>query len=199
MASELEKRELEIACQQILLTDASVYSVQWLEIPARYAAGVSAPLLLDHYFRTIRGCTCQLIRPVIDDTGVHFRLLTTSFALLSFSPAEFSADGSGEAVNLSISGGLLVQAGECDRGSFSIICQPGQDLVRITVQLSDFCPLLLGSRSPSRIRKLLYRLTQAYIHKVVTVSYLSSLYRKLTGLKIRARVKKVQVREGTDI
>ena len=50
-----------------------------------------------------------------------------------------------------------------------------------------------------RMRRLLYQLTQAYFHKVVTVRYLSSLYRELTGVKPRAGVKKVQVREGTEI
>ena len=201
MTTELEKPELEVACQQILLKDASVYSVQWLDLPARYAPRVTASLLLDRYLKAVTDCTFRLIRPAVNDEGIQFRLLATSLALLSFSPPRFDADERGDAVHLDISGGFLVQAGECDSGRFSLLSSSGEGEgeVRVTVQLSDYCPLLLGSRSPSRIRKLLYRLTQAYIHKVAPVRYLSRLYRDLTGVKVRVKVKKVRVREGTEI
>jgi len=198
MTAELQKRDLEVACQQILLSDASVYSVQWLDLPAKYAPQVTAPLLLGRYLEFIRESTCQLIRPTLTRDGVEFRLLATSVALLSFSAPQHVVGEHAEEVCLGICGGVLVQAGECDRGMFSLSSAPHEKGVRITVQLSDYCPLLLGSRTPSLIRKLLYRLTQAYIHKVVTVSYLCRLYRDLTGVKIRTVVKKVQVREGTE-
>jgi hypothetical protein len=198
MNLEQEKRHLEVACQQILLTDASVYSVQWLDLPARYASQVTASLLLDRYLEFVRNATWHLIRPTVTGEGVQFRLLSTPLALLSFSPPQYHALEGGEEVQLSVCGGFLVQTGECDRGRFSLHSVPHEGGVRITVQLSDYCPLLLGSRTPSMIRKLLYRLTQAYIHKVVTVRYLSRLYRDLTGLKIRHIVKKVQVREGLE-
>jgi hypothetical protein len=195
---ECGQRDLEVACQQILLTDASVYSVQWLDLPARFVPRVTASLLLEHYFKVVRECTYTLIRPTVIGEGVQFRIVGTSLSLLSFSPAQFTTDDGAEIVELCICGGILVQAGECDRGRFSLISAASDDGVRVTVQLSDYCPLLLGSRTPSKMRKHLYRLTQAYIHKVVTVRYLSSLYHELTGMKLRAKVKKVQVREGTE-
>ena len=197
--SELEKHELEIACQQILLPDASVYSVQWVDLPAPAISPVKPSFLLQHYCKVIRKSTLGLIRPVSNAEGVQFRVLATRFALLRFAPPRFEEDQAGEAVHLYISGGLLVQAGECDRGMFSLLSATHDRGVRVTVQLSDYRPLLLGSRTPSRMRRLLYQLTQAYFHKVVTVRYLSSLYRELTGVKPRAGVKKVQVREGTEI
>jgi len=199
MMPELEKRELEIACQQILLPDASVYSVQWVDLPAPFSSRVKASLLLQHYFKVITKRTFGLISPTVTVEGVQFRIVATRFALLSFSPPRFEVDEAGEAVHLCICGGFLVQAGECDRGMFSLLSAAHDGGLRITVQLSDYCPLLLGSRTPSRMRKLLYRLTQAYLHKVVTVRYLSSLYGELTGAKPRPGVKKVQVREGTEI
>ena len=199
MTSELKKPELEIACQQILLPDASVYSVQWVDLPAPFSSRVAASLLLQHYFKVVTDCTFGLIRPTVTTEGVQFRILFSKLDLLCFSPAQFEADEAGEAVHLCICGGLLVQAGECDRGMFSLLSAAHDGGVRITVRLSDYCPLLLGSRAPSGTRKLLYRLTQAYFHKVVTVRYLSSLYGDLTGAKPRTGVKKVQVREGTEI
>ena len=197
--SELKKRELEIACQQVLLPDASVYSVQWVDLPAPFNSRIKASLLLQHYFKVITKCTFGLIAPTVTAEGVQFRVQSTGCALLSFSPPRFEADEAGEAVHLHICGGFLVQAGECDRGMFSLLGTAHDGGLRIMVQLSDYCPLLLGSRSPSGMHKLLYRLTQAYLHKVVTVRYLSSLYGELTGSKPRAGVKKVQVREGAEI
>jgi len=196
---ESKQHELEIACQQVLLPDASVYSVQWVDLPACVGPRISASFLLRHYFEVVTRCTFRLIRPTVTAEGVQFRLMSTRFALLSFAPARFEADPEGEAVHLYISGGLLVQAGECDRGMFSLLKKVQGEGIRVTVQLSDYCPLLLGSSAPSRVRKLFYGLTQSYFHKVVTVRYLASLYRELTGAKPRAGVRKVQVREGTEI
>jgi len=198
MTSELEKAELEVACQQILERDASVYSVQWLELPERYAAQLGASLLLERYLKFIRARTWHLIRPTVSADGIQFRLLASSVALLSFAPPRYSALQDGEDVTLAISGGCLVQAGECDRGMFSLASARLEGRVRVTVQLSDYCPLLLGSGNPSVLRRLLYRFTQAYIHKVVTVKYLGALYRELTGQKACTKVKKVRVREGID-
>lgn len=191
--------ELEIACQQVLLPDASVYSVQWVDVPGGLGPRTGPDLLLQHYFKVIRRCTLGLVRPTVKADGVHFRLLFTGLSLLSFAPARFEEEQGGEAVHLYINGGFLVQPGECDRGMFSLLSVPQGDAVRITVQLSDYCPLLLGSRTPSRFRRLFYGLTQSFVHKVVTVRYLSSLYRDLTGKKLRAGVTKVRVREGTEI
>lgn len=197
--SEHKTHELEIACQQILLPDASVYSVQWVDVPGRFGSGTNATYLLQHYFKVIRSCTLGLIRPKADAEGVRFCLLFSRFHLLSFAPARFEKEQGGEAAHLYISGGFLVQPGECDRGMFSLFSTPEGEVVRITVQLSDYCPLLLGSRTPSRFRRLFYGLTQSFVHRVVTVKYLSSLYRELTGEKLRAGVRKVRVREGTEI
>jgi hypothetical protein len=198
MPIELEKDALEIACQQVLLSNASVYSVQWLDLPARHAPQVTASLLLERYFRAVRTFTCHLIRPTVTDEGVQFRVWATPLVLLSFSLPELNAEAFGESVQLRIRGGFLVQDGGCRDGIFSLVSAPHGAAVRIRVQLSGYYPLLLGSPRPSRARKLLYRITQAYIHKALTVRYLSCLHSELTGTKIRASVKKVQVREGTE-
>lgn len=198
MMADVRKDEKEVACQQILLRDSSVYSIQWLVIPDRYAEGLTAIYLLDRYLTHIREYTRALIRPVKVEGGIEFRLFTTALSILSFSPPEFHFSAGSFAAELCISGGILVQAGECDRGRFSLIAEQVADGTRITLQLSDYCPLLLGSSKPSPLRKLLYRLTQAYIHKIATVKYLALLYRDLTGRDIHVRLKKVTVREGEE-
>jgi hypothetical protein len=68
--------------------------------------------------------------------------------------------------------------------------------VRIGLRLSDYCPLLLGSRTPSLLHKWFYRLTQAAIHKIVTVRFLVRLYRERAGKNACCRVVRVNVRDG---
>lgn len=196
---EPRQHDLEISCQQILLQDASVYSVQWIDLPASAARQATPAFLLAHYFEVVRRLTLGVVSPVMTAEGVQFRVAGTRLALLAFSAARFETTGPAGAVHLGISGGFLVQPGECDSGMFSLLAATGEGGVRVTVRLSDYCPLLLGSRNPSRFRRLCYGSTQSFFHKVVTVRYLASLYRELTGVKPHVAVKKVQVRQGTDI
>ncbi|MBJ6751317.1 hypothetical protein [Geomonas anaerohicana] len=191
--------ELEISCQQILLPDSSVYSVQWIDLPVEAAVRGTPAFLLEHYFKVVRRCTLGLITPVMGPGGVEFRITGTRYALLAFSAARFETDQETRAVHLCISGGILVQPGECDSGMFSLLNTTRPDGGRVTVQLSDYCPLLLGSRSPSRLRKLCYGMTQSFFHKVVTIRYLASLFRELSGVKAQVTVRNVVVRQGTDI
>jgi hypothetical protein len=199
MVANRRKAETEIACQQILLQDSSVYSIQWLVIPTPHAAGVTAPFLLDRYLSHIRRYTHSIIRPETSAGGIEFRLCGSAASVLSFAPPEFAAMAGSTAVHLRIAGGMLVQADECDRGKLSLLAEGIAGGIRITIQLSDYCPLLLGSRKPSRPRKLFYRLTQAYIHKAVTIKFLARLYRELAGEEIRVRLKKATVHGGEEI
>ncbi|WP_243370121.1 hypothetical protein [Geotalea sp. SG265] len=182
--------KLEVWSQQFLLSDASVYSRQWLKV--RHLLPLIMPEnLLDLYLDHIRRCTLSIIRPLqLQGEGVQFRLLNTSISLLSFSAPQCLHQGNSYQVTLCLNGGFLVQPGECGRGRFSLgTCSDGGDLI-ISVELSDYCPLILGSSSPSRLRKVLYRLTQAYIHKVVTIRFLARLHARLTGRKLPVKVKK---------
>ena len=190
----------EIACQQILLQDGSVYSVQWLELPQRCAGRVTGRYLLTRYLKLVRDCTLSLVRPVVSPDGIEFRLLESSLAFLRFAPPEFLCGPAGEAVHLRTVGGLLVREGEDPgTGKFSFVSEIGEAGVRVTVQLFYSRPLLLGSARPSWLRRLLFRCTQGLIHRKLTVRFLSNLYRELTGDRGRTRVKQVRVKEGRDI
>jgi hypothetical protein len=182
----------EIACQQVLVEDSSVFSIQWSTFPAQIAAGLTPRHLLDRYLSYIRHATLSVIRPFESATGVEFRLLGSRLSLISFLPPE---EGE-QSVTLRICGGLLVQARQCHRGELRFSIEQKPEGVKATLQLSDYCPLILGSSAPSPLRRWLYRLTQAAIHRLVTIRFLILLYRDLTGSSAPVQVVEVNVRAG---
>ncbi len=185
----------EISCQQVLVDGDSVFSVQWSIFPMEIAAALSTENLMMRYLTYIRNCTLTIIRPQQLDVGIEFRLFGSRLSLLSFLPPSIE----GKAIVLRICGGFLVQPHQCDRGELRFIVEPDPGGVRVSLQLSEYCPLILGSRSPSKIRFWLYRLTQAAIHRLVTVRFLVLLYRELAGSFAHVRVVSVQVREGQPV
>jgi hypothetical protein len=185
----------EIASQQVLVEDASVFSHQWTVFPTAAADGLSPEKLLERYLAYIRDCTLSIIRPLVLKTGIEFRLLATNWSLISFLPPHSDAGSA----TLRICGGLLVQPRQCDRGEFRFALEPVPDGVRVSLRLSEFCPLILGSRSPSHVRFWLYRLTQAAIHRLVTVRFLVLLYRELAGPAASVRVVNISVCDGRPV
>lgn len=186
---------LEIACQQVMVDDASVFSVQSADLPKIIAAELSAAELLLRYLGYIKKFTLTLIRPVALQSGIEFRLIGTRRSLMSFLPPEYADDFA----TLRICGGFLVQPRQCDRGELRFGVEHLPESTRISLQLSDFCPLILGSRSPSPLRFWLYRLTQAAIHRLVTVRFLSLLCHELAGPSAAVRVVNVVVRAGKPV
>ena len=187
----------EIICQQVLMEDASVYSCQWMTLSGTLAGTMSPRFLLERYLAHIRSCTWGVIRPAVTGDGLEFRLLGTGLSLISFTgPAEQELEDGTELV-LRICGGVLVQRGECGRGELSFEVVPSGDGVTVALRLGDYCPLLLGSNRPSRLRKFLYRFTQAFIHRLVTVNFLADCYRELAGRDACVRVvrRRLQGRE----
>jgi hypothetical protein len=188
-----------LACQQILADDHSVFSVQRLTIPAAERVRFSAPELLRFYFEYLERCTLGLIRVAESAAGIEFILTPGGLVLIRFAPPLHEKADDREKTTLQIAGGLLVQPLECDRGQLDFMVERLAAGTRLTLQLSDYCPLLLGSSSPSRLRKWLYRLTQSYIHKVVTVRFLRMVYRRLTGRKPPAETVSIAIRAGENI
>ena len=175
--------------------DASVFSVQWTELQSAVANGLSAENLLSRYLGYIKKCSLALIRPTILISGIEFRLLGSRLSLISFLPPVATESFT----TLRICGGFLVQPRQCDRGELRFGVEQLPESVRVSLQLSDFCPLILGSASPSIIRFWLYRMTQAAIHRLVTVRFLSMLYRELAGPAGRVKVVNVAVRTGKPV
>lgn len=199
MNETITPAEQEIACQQVLLEDSSVFSIQWMTVSERLAGGITPDLLLDRYLAYIRRFTLSLIRPQAMADGVEFRLLGLPLSLISFTTPARRKEKGGAALSLAICGGVLVQSDQCERGDLSFLVEEADGGVRLTLRLADFCPLLLGSASPSIFRKFLYRFTQAYIHKVVTVRFLARIYRELAGGSACVRVVPVRVCQGEEL
>lgn len=182
----------QIACQQVLVEDSSVFSIQWTDLPAEFAAGLVPQALLTHYLRAIRSMTAGLIRPEVTPDGISFNLLGRLPLLCFLAP-----EPEGAWIALRICGGLLVQRDQCHRGELAFSCTAlDNGRIRVTLRLSDYCPLLLGSLEPSPLRRWLYRLTQAALHRLVTVRFLARLYRELGGTARRVETVRVQVRQG---
>lgn len=198
MGAFAPKPTKKIACQQVLLQDSSVFSIQWLVLPPTHAETVTPLYMLDQYLHHIKSFTLSLIRPFRISNGIEFRLLWTRISLISFTGPTTVPENASHSATLRISGGVLVQQDNCMRGELSFISKPVPSGLKVILQLSDFCPLLLGSHTPSRWRRLFYRITQAYIHKIVTIRFLSRLYRELEHISPRIRVVKVKVKQGRE-
>jgi len=187
-----------IAFQQILEADHSVFSIQTVVIPTCRASELTADNLLTFYCDYIERFTCGLIRTEENPDGIEFRLAGTALALIKFAPRVSAESGSIQQTTLRIAGGLLVQPEECDRGQLDFMVESVATGTRATLKLSDYCPLLLGSSQPSLWRRWLYRLTQAYLHKTVTVRFLAMVYREITGKRLTKDLVRIAVRHGKD-
>jgi hypothetical protein len=189
------KRTQEVACQQVLVEDNSVFSIQWSVFPEALAAGMTPELLAQRYLKYIRSCTWSVIRPCFGDNGLELRLLNSRLSLISFLPPVHGETS----LLLRICGGLLVQPRQCHRGELRFEVTAMEEGTRVSLQLSDYCPLLLGSSTPTLFNHWFYRLTQAAIHRLVTVRFLVLLYRELAGSASPVRVVTVSIREGRAI
>ena len=185
-------QQQEIACQQVLLDDSSVFSIQWSVYSAEIAAGLTAEKVMNRYLSYIRSFTFSIVRPIVHETGIEFRLLNTNLSLISFLPYVVENG----VLTLRICGGVLVQPGQCSRGQLRFEVANVEDGIKVGLELSDYCPLILGNSSPSYLRRLVYRVTQAAIHRLVTIRFLALLYRELAGKRALVRVVSVNTRDG---
>jgi len=191
--------KIEIACQQVLNNDSSVFSVQWVHIPLRHNGTLTPDFVLNRYFIFLRRFTLGMVIPKWTESGLEFRFLCTGLNLLAFSaPVRVDKDGL-SSLTFHICGGRFVQRNRCDRGTFSFLTEKTENKIRVTVLLDNYHPRLLGSASPGRLRKYLYHYTQAHVHKLVTINFLAFLFRELEGKGSRCTVVAAAVRSGEDI
>jgi len=167
-----------IASEDLILGDSSIVSRQWVHLPPGGALP-KPEQMLERYLVFLRSCTLSLVRPVAAGGGIAFRLAGLRRPLLLFAAPESSRSGAARSVALRIQGGLLVQGRECGRGVLTFIVDSLPDGVELSIQVADYCPLLLGGAGPSRLRSLLYRSTQAIVHRLITVRFLAHLCRNL--------------------
>ncbi len=190
-------RESNIEFHQVLKTDGTVHSHQWIVLPDNSAAELFVEDIAARYFAFLRSCTLGLVNPERNADGIALRFLGLPLICLCL-PA-VTCNETATHADLFINGGLLVQRDSCSRGQlrFSILRTPGQ--IRIEIRLSDYCPLLLGSHTPTRFRKWLYHMTQASIHKLVTIRFLARLCSDLTGITPPCNVVNTSLADAEDI
>lgn len=169
----------KIACRDVILEDSSVFSRQWIKIPLIDKALLTPAFLVESYMAFLRKCTLSIVQPVQSGGNTAFALFGSSFPLLVFSGPEFSGNDRSQTAVLRIEGGLLVQRNECAKGMFSLIIEAVEEGVQVAIQVSDYCPLLLGGGKPSQFRTWIYRFTQALIHKTITSRFLYHLCHQL--------------------
>jgi hypothetical protein len=184
MSAERSILHKKIACREIIFDDFSVFSRQSIVISHCNGELLTPAYLVDVYLAFLRKCTFSIVQPVQAGGRTTFALFGPLFPLLIFSGPEFSGDGRTQSATLRIEGGLLVQRNECAKGILSFIIENVAEGVQVAVEVSDYCPLLLGGRKPSKMRKWFYRCTQAFVHRMITARFLAHLYRQLEGLTI---------------
>ena len=190
-------RERTIEFHQVLKTDGTVHSHQWIILPAKCAPGLSIEDIVTRYLTFIRFSTLGFVSPERNADGIVLRFL--GLPLIRLCLPVVARNETATHTDLFINGGLLVQRDSCSRGQlrFSIISTAEQ--IRIEIRLSDYCPLLLGSHTPTRFRKWLYHITQASIHKLATIRFLASLCSDLTGIKPPFNIVKNSLADAEDI
>jgi hypothetical protein len=188
-------QEQEIACQQVLLDDDSVFSIQWSSFPAGFQAELSPEVLLKRYLAHVRGCTAAIVRPRGGPGGIEFRLAGTPLSLISFMPPVME----GRSLLLRIRGGLLVQPRRRVGGELRFEVEEQPQGVRVSLRLSGYRPTLLGGSAPTPVRRWLYSFSQGTIHRLVTVRFLALLYRELSGKAPGVRLVRVHVVDGRPV
>lgn len=174
----------KIACREVISEDYSVFSRQWIKIPHTDKALLTPVFLVESYMAYIRKCTLSIVQPVQSRGKTAFTLFGSSLPLLLFSGPVFSGNDRSQTAALRIEGGLLMQRNECGKGMFSFIIEVVEEGVQVAVQVQDYCPLLLGGRKPSKVRKWVYRFTQALIHKIIISRFLCHLRHQLETVKL---------------
>ncbi len=190
---------LRIACQQILEEDGSFFSVQWADLPNPAGKELNCQEVARRYYRLIRRANLSLIRVAESETGVAFELWPFRHALLRFEKAAPEPEEKNGTVVLKICGGSLVQPGCQNRGELLFRVEERAEGQRVTLQLSGFFPRLLGSPTPTPVRKRLYGLTMGTFHKLLSICFLFGLSRNGRRSPVFPKVTRIAVRSGEDI
>jgi hypothetical protein len=131
------------------------------------------------YWRFLTRVTLGLIRVVYTPAERMVVLLTRPFVLLRFQAPEYEMDDEHALVRWRIARGVLVAArGRGGDGYLEIEIQrrpcdhPGMACAHVTVEVANFYPMIATTFS-----RPVYRLTQSFIHVLVTHAFLRSLAR----------------------
>ncbi len=132
------------------------------------------------YWRFLTRVTLGLVRVVYGDQERRVVLLIRPLTLLRFASPEYSGDGEHGCVRWAILDGLLVAKAGRGTGRLALDVQrlgpenpvrdTGREKLKIQVEVANFYPAIAAGFS-----KPVYKLTQSYLHVLVTHAFLRSL------------------------
>jgi hypothetical protein len=154
-----------------------------LDLPTEALDAIWTPMHLERlartYWRFLTRVTLGLIRVAYTDAERFVVLLTRPFVLLRFSAPEYEMDERRGVVRWRIERGILVASrGRGGDGYLEIEVErrpadaDGRALLHVTVEVANFYPMIASTFS-----KPVYKLTQAFVHVLVTHAFLRSLAR----------------------
>jgi hypothetical protein len=165
----------------VIASDGAVRSVQSgvLSVPKDWLDRMWGPANLENlartYWRFLSRVTLGLIRVIYGENERRVVLLSRSLTLLRFDCPEYELDGDHGSVAWRIRDGLLVARSGRRSGFLKLDVRrqsfEGSDTatVRIEVEVANFYPSISGRF------ELVYKVTQSFIHVLVTHAFLRSL------------------------
>jgi hypothetical protein len=138
------------------------------------------------YWRFLTRMSLGLIRVLYTPDRREVVLITRPFRLLTFNAPEYDTEATRGTVTWSIREGLLVAPHGRNKGYLRISVERREDwgdgpgglqVARVTSEVGNFYPTIAGWGWFAKIGQFIYRITQLFIHAVVTDAFFRSLAR----------------------
>ncbi|MEA2448331.1 MAG: hypothetical protein QOG63_263 [Thermoleophilaceae bacterium] len=138
------------------------------------------------YWRFLTRVSLGLIRVHYTPDRREVVLVTRPFRLLTFNAPEYDTEPTRGTVTWSIREGLLVAPHGRNKGYLRISVERREDwsdgpgglqVARVTSEVGNFYPTIAGWGWFAKIGQFIYRITQLFIHAVVTDAFFRSLAR----------------------
>jgi hypothetical protein len=138
------------------------------------------------YWRFLTRVSLGLIRVLYTPDRREVVLITRPFRLLTFNAPEYETEATQGMVTWSIREGLLVAPHGRNKGYLRISVERREDwsdgpgglqVARVSSEVGNFYPTIAGWGWFARIGQFVYRITQLFIHAIVTDAFFRSLVR----------------------
>jgi hypothetical protein len=138
------------------------------------------------YWRFLTRASLGLIRVRYTPDRREVVLITRPFKLLTFNAPEYDTEPTRGTVTWTIREGLLVAPHGRNKGYLRISVERREDwsdgpgglqIARVTSEVGNFYPTIAGWGWFAKIGRFLYRITQLFIHAIVTDAFFRSLAR----------------------
>ena len=171
--------------------DGSVTTRQLAEVtlPPAELERIWSPEYLERlartYWRFLTRVSLGILRVLYTEESREIAVVTRPFVLLRFRKPEYEISAEGGSVTWPIDKGFLVAPAGRGKGFLRITVERPPDpdptdnevMVRVSSEVASFYPLIAGWGWFSKVGRPIYRVTQLFIHVIVTHAFLRSLAR----------------------